>query len=170
MRILSRLARRRKIAYFLEPLPKDARILEIGSGPGWVGEYLRGNGWNDYMSLDLIGPADVVGDIRHWQDLGLERASFDVIIAFEVVEHVDCFEVCHALLKDHGRLLLTTPVPHMDWLLTMLEWAGLNQTRTSPHNHLVYLKRVSWSGPKQVTTIAGLSQWAVFTKQDRHDG
>ena len=91
MPLLSDLSRQKKIRYFLDPIPKDASILEIGCGSKWVGEYLRGNGWQHYIGLDLFPPADVVGDIRNWRELGLEAASFDVIIAFEVIEHVDCF-------------------------------------------------------------------------------
>lgn len=109
-------------------------------------------------------PADVVGDIREWRKLGLEPASFDVIIAFEVVEHVDCFAECFELLKPGGRLMLTSPVPHMDWVMKLLEAIGLNQTRTSPHDHLVYFDQVEWTGARELKTVGFLAQWGVFTK------
>lgn len=165
MPLLSELARKRKIAHFVAPIPKDAAILEVGSGAGWVGEHLRRNGWTRYVGMDLVGPADVVGDIRQWRSLGLAPESFDVIIAFEVVEHVDCFRECHDLLKPGGRLLLTSPVPHMDWVMKLLENLGLNQRRTSPHDHLVYFADVPWSGTREIRTVGFLAQWAVFTKR-----
>jgi SAM-dependent methyltransferase len=165
MPLLSDYARNKKIDYFLATIPKDARILEIGCGSGWVREYLTGNGWTGYVGLDLVPPADVVGDIVRWRELGLKAGSFDVIIAFEVVEHVDCFEACHHLLKPGGRLMVTSPVPHMDWVMKILELVGLNQKRTSPHDHLVYFERVPLFERKQINVVRGLAQWGVFTKE-----
>ncbi len=164
MPLLSDYARRRKIRFFLDPLPKSARILEVGSGGGWVGDYLRANGWTNYVGLDIVPPADIVGDVRDWRALGLEEASFDAIVAFEVVEHVDCWQACHDLLKPGGRMLITTPLPHRDWVMKTLEALGLNQRRTSPHDHLTYLERVPLFAQKEVKVVAGLSQWGVFTK------
>jgi 2-polyprenyl-3-methyl-5-hydroxy-6-metoxy-1,4-benzoquinol methylase len=164
MPLLSSHARRKKIRFFLDGIPRDAAVLEVGSGSCWVGQYLRANGWTNYTGLDLVPPAEVVGDVLEWQKLGLRAGSFDWIIAFEVVEHVDCFQACYDLLKPGGRLAITTPLPHMDWLLKFLEALGLNQRRTSPHSNLVYLDRVPLFAHKEIRRVAGLSQWAVFTK------
>lgn len=164
MPALSEIARKRKIEYFLDPLPKTAAILEIGSGDGWVGSYLRSQGWTDYTGLDVTPPADVVGDIREWRRLGLKAESFDAIVAFEVIEHVDIVPDSLALLKPGGKLLLTSPVPHMDWLMKALEHAGLNQRRTSPHSNLTYFKTIRGFRTRSLRTVAGLSQWGVFTK------
>jgi len=164
MPLLSDYARRKKIRHFLDPIPKDARILEIGCGSGWVGQYLKQRGWKDYVGLDLSAPADVVGSIKDWRNLGLAAGSFDVILAFEVVEHVDCFQECYDLLKPGGRLLLTSPVPRMDWVLRLLEWLGLNQKRTSPHDHLVDFRLVPQFERKQIKIVAFLSQWGTFEK------
>jgi 2-polyprenyl-3-methyl-5-hydroxy-6-metoxy-1,4-benzoquinol methylase len=97
--------------------------------------------------------------------LGLKERSFDVIIAFEVVEHVDCFKECFELLTDGGMLMVTSPIPHMDWILRILEIIGLNQKRTSVHNELVYLKDVSYFKHKEIKTVGFLSQWAILTKE-----
>jgi 2-polyprenyl-3-methyl-5-hydroxy-6-metoxy-1,4-benzoquinol methylase len=164
MPLRSDISRRRKIRYFLEPIPKEARILEIGCGSRWVGKYLQAHGWRGYVGIDLEPPADVVGDIRRWRELRLEAASFDVIIAFEVVEHVDCFEECFDLLRPGGRLMLTSPVPHMDWAMRVLEALGLNQRRTSPHSNLVYFSRIPWFEPIALTRKAGLAQWGILRK------
>jgi SAM-dependent methyltransferase len=151
--------------YFLRDVPKSAAILEIGSGSGWVGRHLAEHGWTNYVGLDIVPPADIVGDVRNWRELNLQPASFDVIFALEVVEHIDCFQICYDLLKPGGKLMVTTPVPHMDWAMKILEFLGLNQKRTSPHDHLVYLKKVTQFESKMVKTVAFLSQWAIFTKQ-----
>jgi SAM-dependent methyltransferase len=161
---LSEYAQRQKIAYFLAGLPKSARILEIGCGSRWVGDYLRTNGWEHYVGADLVPPADVVGDIKAWRELGLEPASFDVVIAFEVIEHVDLVSEAHDLLKPGGQLLLTSPVPHMDWAMKLLEWLGLNQRRTSPHSNLVYFERIPLFEPVSLRRMAALSQWGILRK------
>lgn len=164
MPLLSEYARKKKIEYFLEKIPKHAKILEIGCKNGWVGNYFNHNGWNHYLGIDIMPPADIVGDVRDWKRLGLKEQSFDVIIAFELVEHVDCFKEIFELLKRGGKLMLTSPVPHMDWVMKLLELIGLNQKRTSPHNNLIYFKDVSYFHNKNIRIVSFLSQWGIFTK------
>jgi len=164
MPLLSDYARRRKIKYFLCDIPKTAKILDIGCGEGWVIEYLRKNGRNNCIGVDIIPPADIIGNINNWKELGLKDNTFDYIIAFEVIEHVDCINACYSLLKNNGKLLITTPLPNMDWLLKILEFLKLNQKRNSPHNNLVYLNTIERFQSNKIKLKAMLSQWAVFTK------
>ncbi len=164
MPLLSDIAQRKKIAYFLAPLPRDAQILEIGCGSRWVGDYLRGAGYTGYRGNDLFPPADLIGDIREWRKLGLESGSLDVIIAFEVVEHVDLFAEAFALLRPGGKLLLTSPVPERDWVMQLLEKLGLNQPRTSPHDHLIDFRSIPYFEPIELKRVAGLSQWGILCK------
>ncbi len=167
MPILSRWARRRKVDWFFGAVPRDARVLEIGAGAGWLGPALRARGFTRYVGLDLAPPADVVGDVNEWERLGLRAESFDVVVAFEVVEHVDCFRACHALLAPGGAMFVTTPVPARDWVLRLLEAAGLSQRRTSPHDFLVDLRAAPHFEARDVRIVAGLSQWAVLRKAAR---
>ncbi len=164
MPLISDAARKRKCAYFLDQIPKSACVLEIGSGAGWVGEYLRAGGWTGYTGMDLLPPADVVGDIKDWRLLGLKASSFDVIIAFEVIEHVDLVRETFDLLKPGGLLMLTSPVPHLDWVMKILEALGLNQKRTSPHSNLVYFRRLPLYEVVEYRRVAGLSQWGTLRK------
>jgi cyclopropane fatty-acyl-phospholipid synthase-like methyltransferase len=164
MPLLSRYAQKKKMEFFLERISKQDRILEIGCGTCWVGNYFKSKGFKNYVGLDIVPPADIVGDIRDWRTLGLQQQSFDVIIAFEVVEHIDCFKECYDLLTLGGRLMLTTPVPHMDWILKMLEIIYLDQKRTSPHSKLVYLKDVPYFKNKDIKIVGYLSQWGIFIK------
>jgi SAM-dependent methyltransferase len=161
---LSAYAQKRKIEHFLAPLPKDASILEIGCGSKWVGDYLRANDWTNYLGADLVPPADIIGDIRDWAKLGLKPRSFDVIIAFEVLEHVDLTQEAFELLKPGGLFLLTSPVPHMDWAMKILEVVGLNQMRTSPHCNLTYFDKIDRFECVSLIHKAGLSQWGVLRK------
>lgn len=164
MPALSEYAQRKKIEHFLAPIPKDARILEIGCGSRWVGDYLRANGWQHYIGADLVPPADIVGNIKEWRALGLKPASFDVVIAFEVIEHVDLVREAYDLLKPGGKMLLTSPVPHMDWAMKLLEWLGLNQRRTSPHSNLIYFERIPLFEQVSIRRKAALSQWGILRK------
>jgi hypothetical protein len=165
MPLLSEYARRRKVEFFFGMIDRDARILEVGAGSGWVGDWCHEHGYEHYTGLDLKPPADIVGDIKDWRELGIEPGSFDVIIAFEVVEHTACFGECYEILTDGGRMMITTPVPHWDLLLRALEVLGLNQPRYGPHNHLVYLRDVPVFERREIRIVAGLSQLAVFHKE-----
>jgi SAM-dependent methyltransferase len=163
MPLLSDIARGKKCEYFLARIPKTARILEIGSGTGWVGDYLRAGGWN-YTGIDLVPPADIVGDIKDWIRLGLQPNSLDVIVAFEVIEHIDFISEAFQLLKPGGRLMLTSPVPHFDWIMKTLEMVGLNQKRTSPHSTLVYFPMLPLFEMEDYRRVGGLSQWGILRK------
>ena len=165
MPLLSEYVRRKKIRYFLEPIPKQARILKVGSGSGWVHDCLKGHGWTHYTGIDLKPPADVVGDIRRWADLGLQPRSFDVIIALEVVEHVDCLSDCYELLHPGGSMLLTTPVPCMDWALKLLERIGLNLKRTSPYDRLAWVSRIPCFEHKNIRIVGLMAQGAVLRRE-----
>ncbi len=164
MALLESRMRRLRARYFLDRIPLDAKVLEVGCGSGWAGGYLRAMGVKQYTGLDLQGPADLVGDILEWPRLGLQAGSFDVIVAFEILEHVDCFEACLHLLKPQGQLMLTTPAPEWDWLLKILENAGINQRRTSPHSNLFDARGVPGFRVAEYRRFAGLAQWAVLEK------
>ncbi len=162
MPLLSEIARRKKVEYFFAGVPRSARILEIGCADRWLRESLSRLGFTNYMGIDLSPPADIVGDIREWRKLGLQPASFDVIVAFEVVEHVDCFREMCDLLAPRGQLFLTSPVPHMDWACKTLEALGLNQKRTSPHDHLIYFRDIPLFKPIEIKTVGLMAQWGKF--------
>jgi 2-polyprenyl-3-methyl-5-hydroxy-6-metoxy-1,4-benzoquinol methylase len=164
MPILSDHARRRKIAYFIKGLPRELRILEVACGGGWLGSYLKSAGYTDYVGLDLKDSADVVGNILEWRALGIKPASFDVIVAFELIEHVNCVQELFDILKPGGLLMLTSPLPHMDWMCFLLELLGLNQKRTSPHSHLIYFKDLPLFEPLEIKIIGGIVQWGKFRR------
>lgn len=159
---LSGLARAKKLDFFFSRIPKEARVLDVGCADGWAERWARERGWTNLVGLDLLGPADVVSDVRDWRAAGLDKHSFDAILAFEVVEHGDITPALHDLLKPSGRLMATTPVPQMDWACQLGELAGLLQRRTSPHTHLVDLRHVPSFEAVEHHVRGFISQWAVL--------
>lgn len=114
--------------------------MDIGSGAGWWETFLASRGFQNVTDIDLLPRAKIHGDIREWKSLGLMENSFDIITAFEVVEHVECLDAVRSLLKPGGLFLVTTPVPSRDWVLKILELFWLSQRRTSPHAYLADIR------------------------------
>ncbi len=139
--IVSELSRNRKFALLASFLDGRKRILEIGSGDGWFSDRLRGMG-HDVVGIDAQGPAEIVGDILDWEKLGLVSASFDVVVALEVIEHVDCLEAMTRLCRRDGIIFMSSPHPQWDWAMKGLESIGLTQKRTSPHRNLTDFSKV----------------------------
>ena len=164
MTLFSKIAQTKKIKFFINPIPKNAHILEIGCGNNWLGNYLFNKGWKNYVGIDVIGNPSIKGDINQWEILGLKAESYDVIIAFEVVEHDNIWNACFSLLKPGGKLLITTPNPSGDWVLKILEFLKLNQKRTSPHIYLQKIKKIDKFQTVYYKNILNLSQWAIFIK------
>jgi protoporphyrinogen oxidase/2-polyprenyl-3-methyl-5-hydroxy-6-metoxy-1,4-benzoquinol methylase len=134
--ILSELSRRRKVRLLAARLPSRCRILEVGAGDGYFAGEMRRLG-HDVVTLDQSAPADVRGDVLQWRRLGLQAHSFDVVIAMEVIEHVDCLDALVSLAKPGGLIYLSSPHPRWDWALALLEKLRLLQRRTSAHTNLV---------------------------------
>ncbi len=170
MAVLSAIAQRKKLEYFFSKIPKDARILEIGCADGWVGKWAVTHGWKNFTGIDVIDggytyPHEFIhGDINQWHKIGLKKESFDVIIAFEVIEHGDFYDAMHDLLKPGGKLYVTTPVPHMDWLCQTFEAFHLNQKRSSEHSHLIYLKDIPRFKLTKRQVKALMSQWGELAR------
>ncbi|MGI8751480.1 MAG: class I SAM-dependent methyltransferase [Acidimicrobiales bacterium] len=148
--------------FFLSKLDKDARILDVGCADNWFKRAAGEQGFTNVRGLDLYPPADVVGDVFTWRELGLEAHSFDAIMAFEVIEHGDFSDPFHDLLKPNGMLLATTPVPRCDPICRVLEAFHLLQRRTSPHTNLTDLRRLRRFEALERHIKAGVSQWAVL--------
>jgi Methyltransferase domain len=79
----------------LDPLPQS--VLEIGVGDGFFGNYLRQLGVQ-YRSIDLVPDLrpDVAASVAR---LPLKSASFDVVCAFQVLEHLPWNEVPDAVAE-----------------------------------------------------------------------
>ncbi len=156
--ILSEISRRNKFALLKKYLSAKSNVLEVGTGDGWFANNIRSLG-HKLVTIDLEEPADIVGDIRDWKQLQLEKDSFDAIIALEVIEHVDCLNILRTLCKTNGLILLSSPHPRWDWVMKILENVHLTQKRTSAHCNLTYfseipLQRVVFKRPLGIHQVA----------------
>jgi 2-polyprenyl-3-methyl-5-hydroxy-6-metoxy-1,4-benzoquinol methylase len=159
--LLSEISRRRKLSLLGSLLNGKKKILEVGSGDGWFTRRLRAQG-HEVVALDLNGQADIVGDITNWRMLGLNRSSFDVVIALEVIEHVDCLDALTSLCRPHGIIFLSSPHPDWDWALAFLERVALLQKRTSVHCNLVDFSKLPLA-PLTIKRPLWMHQVGVFS-------
>jgi cyclopropane fatty-acyl-phospholipid synthase-like methyltransferase len=101
---------------------KNAKILDLGCGNGYVLNYLKQKGFTDYLGVDFSPEAvalckDYVTDRVIQSDalefLEIERKSerrYDVIIMFDALHHFDrqdiihLFKLCYEVLKPNGVL------------------------------------------------------------------
>ncbi len=162
---LSRYARGKKLEYFFAQIAKDAAVLDLGCADGWVGKWAQERGWANVVGIDVVPPADIVGDVHDWRRLGIAPHSFDAVVAFEVVEHGDLAAPVREILKPDGQLMATTPVPRFDWVCKCLEAVGVLQRRSGPHTNLVDLRAYPGFAPRRWRTKGLISQWGILVPE-----
>lgn len=96
-------------------------ILEVGKGNGFFSDYMKKMGYNvKTADLDAELNPDYVADIKN---LPIENDSFDVVTAFEVLEHIPFDDVPAALgeLKRVSKRYVVISVPYKstgcEWIL-----------------------------------------------------
>ncbi len=87
-------------------------VMEVGGGDGVFGAYIKGRGIA-YTSVDVAGDLkpDVIASVT---DLPFEAGSFDVAVAFEVLEHIpfDQFEGALRELSRVSKQYVIISIPH----------------------------------------------------------
>jgi len=111
---------------YLKLLPKNkaSRILDCGSGPGYFLYFLKKQGYTNAVGVDLCKQAVKIGTSMglnlQYHDMfdflkGCQNEYFDLIVAFDVLEHVMKDEVLKLLdlinsrLRKGGTVLIRVP-------------------------------------------------------------
>jgi SAM-dependent methyltransferase len=148
-------------------VPIDARALDIGTGTGTNLRLLRDAGFSNVTGLDASDEAirfcaqKQLGDVRQGDICALPfgDASFDVVFATDVIEHIDddglaAQEICR-VLKPGGSVIITVPAFESLWglqdekglhkrryrmrpLIELLRGAGLTPQRSYYFNYLLF--------------------------------
>lgn len=112
-------ARAELLRVVMEPhLGTPDRVLDVGSADGPSVSWLRRHGHRVAMDLDPRGlqPGDVCGSALQ---LPFATDSFDVVAAFDVVEHcapeATALAELHRVLAPGGRLLMSVPAYTWAW-------------------------------------------------------
>jgi SAM-dependent methyltransferase len=144
-----------------ERFPKRGRMLEVGSGYGYLLDYFRQDGW------DVVGVEPNEGLNRHARKvLDIEvlplilpeakfpDASFDVVTMMHVIEHVpdptDTLNEIFRILKPGGMLVMETP--RYDTL--MFKLLGRRERSLSCEGHIYFFT---------TRTLRQISKKAGFT-------
>lgn len=108
---------------FAAPMARGARVLDLGCGAGYGSHILYNAGARSVLGVDISEEAVEYARGRYGAG-GLEFAvmdarrleagrSFDLVVAFEVLEHVadhgTLLDSAKAALKRRGRLVISTP-------------------------------------------------------------
>ena len=131
----------------LKKYKKKGKLLDFGCGTGWFLE-----GAKDYFESYGVEYSDTIRewlldkfDIKAYKTLeNIKYEKFDIITAFDVIEHVpDPLDLLNNLkkkLKKDGIILIYTP----NFNSLGFNYLGINNNLLCPPNHLFYFNKKSF--------------------------
>ena len=132
---------KRKISWIIDYIEKGDRIIDIGSGPGWVTHYLLDLGY-DVIPVDIADrtiPGDARPKIYDGRWLPFETDSFDVALIFTVLHHVrDPVSLIMEAKRISKRIIIIEDTYNNRFMEIVTKMADLLmnlQFRGHPHNN-----------------------------------
>jgi 2-polyprenyl-3-methyl-5-hydroxy-6-metoxy-1,4-benzoquinol methylase len=128
------------------------RVLDYGCSSGALAELCRPEA---YLGVDISEEALEVARASHpgyeFDNKVSEHERFDVIAALAVLEHVhdplDLLTGWAGMLNPGGRIVITTPHPSFEWVLTFGAKLGLfDRHSLDEHDDLLNLARIRQLG------------------------
>ena len=149
---------------FLSLIPTGARVIEVGSGPGFLATYLTENG-RPCVATEITAERGTREDgevVWHLTDgIHLDSfeppSSYDVVLSTQVIEHFHPddvqrhFEGAFALAKPGGSYIFTTP--HV-----FFGPADLSKVLRLDRAHFMHLKEYTHRDLGEIARRAGFSQ------------
>lgn len=149
--------RSKVVKAIIESYRPEGQALDLGSGPGWFTIVLIENGWDvtcvdgepsHEQQLRRLNADVIIGDVREIL-AGMEPGQFNMILALEIVEHMEVasakalLENIKRLLKPDGVLLVSTPnrmspIGLKDYYIRELFLRGERWTAWHPNHIHIY--------------------------------
>lgn len=164
MRFFAKYADKKRMEKTIPHISKSMKILDLGCGEGWFTQSLNERGY-DCVGVD-IGVEDKHPFYRGSAEcIPFSDGYFDCVIMIEVIEHINpsCYKEINRVLKDGGKIILSTPVPEFDLIGHLLSKLKLTDPFVTPHINLVHVEELPW---KLITksSILQVDQFGVFEK------
>lgn len=131
----------------IETIKKIGKLLDVGCATGFFMKVAQDHGWqtegveiSEFATKYARETFSLTIHQADFQNLRLEKKSYDVITLWDVIEHVSdpiaTLKKTHSLLKDNGLLVFSTPdVGSLPARLTRHRWVGYKLC----DEHLSYL-------------------------------
>jgi len=155
---------KKRIEKMMPHLSKDLKILDLGCGDGWLTKFLNSSGF-DCVGVDIHQKNEPPFYKGTADKIPFRDKVFDCVIMIEVIEHFSptCYNEINRVLKDEGKIILSTILPESDWFVKIFSKLHLVDPYVTPHINLVHIKNLPWKLLHE-SRILFLDQFGVFKK------
>lgn len=171
-----------ELAPWLAPLPKEARILDVGCGPGFMLDVVKSLGFARTYGVDVSPEQARLAQARHPQVvqgdafafLAAQSEPFDAVLAFDLIEHFtvaeafDFLDAVHRVLPVGGRLVIQTPNGDAPMVGPVYNGDLTHETLFTPHSLRHLLNATGFEvvefrehGPRPVD-LRSTVRWAMW--------
>ncbi len=112
-----------ELRVWLGDLPRSVRVLDVGCGSGFLLDVMESLGFRRTFGIDISSEQVALARVRHpgveqgdvFEFLSRQTEKFDVVLAFDIVEHFTVAEALrfldalHRVMPPGGLLVIQTP-------------------------------------------------------------